>query len=164
MRPGEVSALNVEDILREPTSVLNNIRRSKTDQEGAGVLQYLSPETMERVQRWIETASLTDGPIFRSVPRSNKPDRYNTPLSDRDVARIFKARALAAGLDRVHAPAAEGDGLHQGLWRRHAVVSRSMGRGMAVRRRRALRCRVSSKPDTAGRGTAFMTRRSDGDL
>ncbi len=99
-RRSELVALRIEDLSTEADgSGRIFLAHSKTDQEGAGVLQYLSPETIERVQRWIETASLIDGPIFRSVPRSNKPDRYNTPLSDRDVARIFKARALAAGLD-----------------------------------------------------------------
>lgn len=72
---------------------------SKTDQEGAGHLQYLSPETIELLQQWLDVAGISHGPIFRSTPKSNKADRYDSPLSDRDVARIFKGRALAAGLD-----------------------------------------------------------------
>lgn len=72
---------------------------SKTDQEGAGHLQYVSPETVELIQQWLAVTGITAGAIFRSTPRSNKADRYDTPLSDRDVARIFKARALDAGLD-----------------------------------------------------------------
>lgn len=38
MRPGEVAALNVEDILRKPSGVLIHIRRSKTDQDARGQL------------------------------------------------------------------------------------------------------------------------------
>ncbi|WP_428313035.1 site-specific integrase [Hydrocarboniphaga sp.] len=72
---------------------------SKTDQEGEGFLQYLSPETLELIQGWIKAAGLKSGPIFRSTPNSHKANRYDTPLSDRDVARIFKQRALRAGLD-----------------------------------------------------------------
>ncbi|HBG31496.1 MAG TPA: hypothetical protein DDW98_12850 [Gammaproteobacteria bacterium] len=99
-RRSELVGLRIEDLARETDgSGRVFLAHSKTDQESAGVLQYLSPETMACVQAWLDIASLTDGPIFRSTPRSNKADRYDTPLSDRDVARIFKARALAAGLD-----------------------------------------------------------------
>jgi integrase len=38
MRPGEGSVLDVEDILRKPTGVLINIRRSETDQDAHGQL------------------------------------------------------------------------------------------------------------------------------
>ena len=53
---------------------------------------------MSRIRAWLEVAKLTEGPIFRSVPRSNQIDKYRTALSDRDIARIFKQRALQAGL------------------------------------------------------------------
>jgi integrase len=98
-RRSELVTLKIEDL-----SVENDhsgrifLPSSKTDQEGAGHLQYLSPETLERTQNWIRAAGLTKGPIFRSTPRSHKADRYDTPLSDRDVARIFKQRALQVGL------------------------------------------------------------------
>lgn len=99
-RRSELIALRIEDLSVEPDgSGRILLRHSKTDQEGAGVLQYLSPDAVGRIQRWLEVAGLSEGPIFRSTPRSSKADRYDTPLSDRDVARIFKARALAAGLD-----------------------------------------------------------------
>jgi integrase len=38
MRPGEISALNLADIVPKPTGVLINVRRSKTDQDGQGEL------------------------------------------------------------------------------------------------------------------------------
>ena len=38
MRPGEISALNVEDLQRKPTGVLITIRRSKTDPDSQGRL------------------------------------------------------------------------------------------------------------------------------
>ncbi len=154
-RRSELVALRIEDLAREADgSGRIFLAHSKTDQEGAGVLQYLSPETMERVQRWIDTAGLIDGPIFRSTPRSNRADRYDTPLSDRDVARIFKARALAAGLDaerisghstRVGAAqdllAANFSGaeiMRQGRWKSERMIVRygeslSAGRGAMAR-------------------------------
>jgi integrase len=99
-RRSELITVRIEDLTMEADgSGRIFLGRSKTDQESAGALQYLSPETLARIQRWIDTSGNTDGPIFRSTPNSNKADRYATPLSDRDVARIFKSRALAAGLD-----------------------------------------------------------------
>lgn len=99
-RRSELVTLRFEDFSVEPDgSGRVFLANSKTDQEGVGVLQYLSPDTVLRVQRWISVAGISDGTLFRSTPRSNQADRYDTPLSDRDVARIFKQRALAAGLD-----------------------------------------------------------------
>lgn len=154
-RRSELVALRIEDLAREADgSGRIFLAHSKTDQEGAGVLQYLSPETMDRLERWIETAGLSAGAIFRSTPRSNKADRYDTPLSDRDVARIFKARARAAGLDaerisghstRVGAAqdllAANFSGaeiMRQGRWKSERMIVRygeslSAGRGAMAR-------------------------------
>lgn len=99
-RRSELVALQFEDLSVEADgSGRVFLAHSKTDQEGAGVLQYLSPDTLERVQRWIGVAGIQDGALFRSTPRSNRADRYDTPLSDRDIARIFKRVALAAGID-----------------------------------------------------------------
>ncbi len=99
-RRSELIVLRIED-LSEETDGSGRIflANSKTDQEGSGFLQYLSPETLGLIKEWLAIAGLVEGPIFRSTPKSNKPDRYATPLSDRDVARIFKQRALQAGLD-----------------------------------------------------------------
>lgn len=160
-RRSELVALRVEDLVREADgSGRIFLAHSKTDQEGVGVLQYLSAETMDRVQRWIETASLTEGPIFRSTPRSNRANRYDTPLSDRDVARIFKARALAAGLDaerisghstRVGATQdllaanfSAAEIMRQGRWKSERMIVRygeslSAGRGAMARMLRAKR-------------------------
>lgn len=160
-RRSELVALRIEDLAREADgSGRVFLAHSKTDQERVGVLQYLSPETMDRLERWIETAGLSEGPIFRSTPRSNKANRYDTPLSDRDVARIFKARALAAGLDaerisghstRVGAAqdllAANFSGaeiMRQGRWKSERMIVRygeslSAGRGAMARLLRAKR-------------------------
>jgi integrase len=162
-RRSELVGLRIEDLSREADgSGRLFLAHSKTDQEGVGVLQYLSPETMDRVQAWIVIAGLSEGPIFRSTPRSNQVNRYDTPLSDRDVARIFKARARAAGLDaecisghstRVGAAqdllAANFSGaeiMRQGRWKSERMIVRygeslSAGRGAMARlirsRRRA---------------------------
>jgi len=38
VRPGEVSALDVGDIITKPAGILINVRRSKTDQDARGQL------------------------------------------------------------------------------------------------------------------------------
>ena len=55
------------------------IRRSKTDQEGKGVVQFLGKPTAERVRAWLLSAGLTDGALFRGVKsgqaEGRAPDR-----------------------------------------------------------------------------------------
>jgi integrase len=99
-RRSELVHLQAEHFTVEPDgSGRVFLPHSKTDQEGEGVLQYLSPATVDLVLQWMGMANITGGPLFRSTPRSNQPDRYRNPLSDRDVARIFKRLALASGMD-----------------------------------------------------------------
>lgn len=110
-RRSELVALQLEQISREKDGTGRVLlERSKTDQEGEGAMLYLSPATTARVQRWVELAALESGPLFRTIPHIRKraaipamesQERYPTALSDRDVARIFKRRAAAAGLDAV---------------------------------------------------------------
>jgi integrase len=106
-RRGELVALNVEDLTREADgSGRLLLRRSKTDQEGAGAVVYVSPETMTLIDRWLALAAHPQGALFRSIPHIGKPPtlpnhgggRYPRALTDGDIARIFKRRARAAGL------------------------------------------------------------------
>lgn len=154
-RRSELIVLRVEDFSVEPDgSGRLFLQRSKTDQEASGVVQYVSPDTVLCVKSWLDVSQVSSGPIFRSTPRSNRADRYDTPLSDRDVARIFKQRALAAGLDperisghstRVGAAqdllAANFSGaeiMRQGRWKTERMIVRygenlSAGRGAMAR-------------------------------
>lgn len=97
-RRSELVSLRVEDLSVEADgSGRMFLAHSKTDQEGAGVLQYLTPSTVELLRSWMSMANISDGPIFRSCAHNR--ESFDKPLSGRDVARIFKARALASGLD-----------------------------------------------------------------
>ena len=80
-----------------------NLRRAKTDQEGAGrrlgIPYGASEETcpVRSVQSWLQSARIVDGAVFRSLDRFQRVQPRR--LSDKAVARIVKRRAAAAGLD-----------------------------------------------------------------
>jgi len=71
------------------------VRRGKTDQEGAGMVRYLAPDTMKLLLDWTGAAGISEGPLFRSV---RKGGRVGDALDGGDVARVFKAMVQAAGL------------------------------------------------------------------
>jgi integrase len=103
LRRSEIVALDVDDLsfVGEGVSVL--IRRSKTDQEGAGVLLGVpfgsNPDTcpVRALQAWIaqlDDASAT-APLFVAL---NRHSQAGDRLLGRDVARIVRRRCAAAGL------------------------------------------------------------------
>lgn len=102
-RRSEVAALEVADVERHDDGLVVNLRRSKTDQEGAGRrvgLPYGSnPETcpVRTLEAWLEAAAIEDGPLFRPVTMHGRLGAR--ALSGRAVAEIVKRRVLAAGLD-----------------------------------------------------------------
>jgi hypothetical protein len=79
------------------------LRRSKTDQNGAGrkigIPYGANPETcpVRVLQSWIEQGSITSGPVFRSITRHGHLRQGR--LSGIDVARVVKKLAHRAGLD-----------------------------------------------------------------
>ena len=95
LRVSEISALDVSDVNLDEKTVL--VRRSKTDQEGAGALQFLGEPTVARVRAWLEGASLTEGALFRAVHRSGRVQAKR--LGSRSIRRILVCRARDAGLE-----------------------------------------------------------------
>lgn len=95
-RRGELVALRLEDLARGADgSATVLIRRSKTDQEGAGAVAWLSPRALRAVDAWLAAAGVAEGLLFRSL----KSGRAGGPLPARDVARRLKVLAARAGLD-----------------------------------------------------------------
>lgn len=100
-RRSELVGLDVEDLTFTEDGVKVRIRRSKTDQEGAGQVigivygSGLCP--VRALRQWLETAGITTGPVFRSVHRGGhvQPGR----LSDQVVASVVKQLAAAVRLD-----------------------------------------------------------------
>ena len=99
-RRSELAALDVTDITRDADGTGTAlIRRSKTDQEGAGRLAFVSAATVRAIDTWLDAAAITTGPLFVPLGNARKAER----LSEGDVARIFRRRARHCGVrDRRH--------------------------------------------------------------
>jgi site-specific recombinase XerD len=109
-RRSELVALQVEDLEVLPQGLRVTIRRSKTDQEGAGrVIAVARGEVhcpVAAVQEWLQAADITTGPVLRRVGKRGRVN--NEALSDRSVAALVKDDAARAGFD---AQAFSGDSL-----------------------------------------------------
>ncbi len=102
-RRSELVGLDVEDCAFSKDGLTVTLRRSKTDQESqgrkVGIPYGSNPETcpVRTIQTWLETATVTSGPLFRALNRHGQvqPGR----LSGLGVARVVKKLAQRAGLD-----------------------------------------------------------------
>jgi integrase len=101
LRRAELVSLNFEDVATGPEGLTITLRRSKTDQEGAGRVIGVpfgsAPATcpVRALAAWLTAAGLTEGPIFRGVSRHGA---LLGRLSDRGVARVVQRTAAAVGL------------------------------------------------------------------
>ncbi|MCY3823239.1 MAG: tyrosine-type recombinase/integrase [Nitrospinae bacterium] len=95
LRVSEVAALDVADVNLEEQTVW--IRRSKTDQEGQGVMQYLGEPTVGRIRAWLALAGIEEGALFRPVYKGGRlrPGR----LTDRSIRSIIARWGKAAGAE-----------------------------------------------------------------
>jgi integrase len=102
-RRSELVALDIADCAFGKDGLTVTLRRSKTDQDGAGrkvgIPYGSNPETcpVRTIQAWIEQVGITTGPLFRSVSRHGQVQVGR--LGGIDVARIVKKLAGRAGLD-----------------------------------------------------------------
>jgi integrase len=102
LRRSELVALDLADLEHVPEGLIITLRRSKTDQEGAGrrigVPYGGSSQTcpVAAARDWITSANLDRGPLFRRVDRHGN---VGGRLSDRSVALIVKAGATRVGID-----------------------------------------------------------------
>ena len=102
-RRSELVGLDVEDCAFGKDGLTVTLRRSKTDQAGAGrkigIPYGSNPDTcpVRTMQAWIELAAISAGPMFRSINRHGQVQPGG--LSGIDVARVVKKLAERAGLD-----------------------------------------------------------------
>lgn len=103
LRRAELAALDVQDVRWGNGAAVLRIRRSKTDQEGAGrfVTASALPDSaacpVEALRQWIAVGSLEDGPLFRPVSRGDRIQARR--LQERAVVRLVKAGVVRLGLD-----------------------------------------------------------------
>src|SRR5215218_4655178 len=138
LRRSELVALDVADLVPDRDGLRLMIRRSKTDQEGAGQEiavphgRHLKP--VEAVRSWLRAAGITEGPVFRPVSRAGTV--RGARLTDQSIANIVKRYATAAGLD----PAAfSGHSLRAGFVTTAAERNVELTRIMDVTRHRDVR-------------------------
>lgn len=103
MRRSELVGLDVQNVQQTHDGLVVTIRKSKTDQEGAGRkigIPYGShPQTcpVRALQAWLQASGIEEGPLFRSVNRHGK--LVEGRLGDRAVALVVKRALEAAGKD-----------------------------------------------------------------
>ena len=101
-RRSEIAALDVSDLDFLAEGVRVRIRRSKTDQEGAGqevaIPHGRSIKPVDALRQWLDAAGIEDGAVFRPISRSQnvRGAKRLTPVS---IARIIKAYAHEAGFE-----------------------------------------------------------------
>lgn len=93
-RRSELVALRVEDVTYFESGMELLLRRSKTDQEGAGRTVFIPAAKglrcpVKALRDWLQQAEIGEGPIFRSVSRHDCVARER-PLSAQSVALIVK--------------------------------------------------------------------------
>jgi len=103
LRRSELVTLEIGDLVLQEGGALLTLRRSKTDQDGAGqmigILNGSTIRALDHLATWCEAAGITSGLLFRSVDRHGRVGDF---LSDRSVARIIKSAAEIVGLDPEH--------------------------------------------------------------
>jgi integrase len=103
-RRSELVGLMHEDMVQYDSGVELLLRRSKTDQEGAGRTVFIPHARGSRcpvnaLMSWLALAGISSGPLFRRISRYDKLVA-NAPLTPQSVALIVKASVrLMAGED-----------------------------------------------------------------
>jgi site-specific recombinase XerD len=97
LRRSELVALTVDHLtVDEDGTGAILVRKSKTDQEGRGAVQFLSIAAVEALTRYIAANDITEGQLFR---RFIKGRGMGENISSDSVAKAFKRLAVLAGVD-----------------------------------------------------------------
>ena len=93
LRISEASALQVSDVEATADGGAVTIRASKTDQQGDGAVRFLGAPTVAAVQRYLEAAGITDGPLFRRIRKGGRVT--DAGLGADSIRAIVRKRAAA---------------------------------------------------------------------
>jgi integrase len=105
-RRAELAAIRTEDLAWSDRGVVVTLRRSKTDQEGAGrgvaipFARVASRCPVRALRAWLEAAGIVSGPVFRSVNRHGQVSAQ--AITPKTVALVVKRAGDAAGIDADH--------------------------------------------------------------
>jgi len=98
-RRSELAALTVADLEEVDEGLRVHIRKSKTDQEGAGevvpVIRGNGNCPVQAVRAWLEATGITEGPVFRRVGKGRKV--FPAGLTPFSISEIVKRYAGLAG-------------------------------------------------------------------
>jgi len=103
-RRSELVGLRHEDMVQYDSGLALLLRRSKTDQEGAGRTVFVPYARGSRcpvmaLKQWLALAGISSGPLFRRINRYDKLVA-DIPLTPQSVALIVKASVrMMAGVD-----------------------------------------------------------------
>jgi len=94
-RQSELTGLDVSDVQLRLDEMIVTLRKSKTDQEGRGIVKRIprvgaTPDMcpVNALEQWLAAAEITDGPLFRKIDRWGHPSKVR--MSPRSVAFIVK--------------------------------------------------------------------------
>ena len=133
-RRSELAGLNREDVEFTRDGLKVNLRRSKTDQEGAGRLVGVpfgsDPQTcpVRTLETWITAAGIDQGPLFRGVDRHGRMSE--TAITAQVVRLVVKRSCEALGLPAVEFGA---HSLRSGLATQAAMMEHPTGHHAADR-------------------------------
>ena len=102
-RRTELISINYEDLEFVPEGLKINLRRSKTDQFGEGMIKGLSYFSNENycpvinLKKWLELSNINSGPIFRRFTKGSVIS--NNRLTDQTVVLIIKKYLNLAGIE-----------------------------------------------------------------
>ena len=102
-RRNEIVSLDFEDLEFVFEGLKINVKRSKTDQFGAGLtkgLPYFENKLycpVTTIRRWINVSKIKDGPLFRRFAKGSK--LLENRLTDQTVALIIKQYLNIAGIN-----------------------------------------------------------------
>ena len=107
LRRSEICNLQFEDIIEEKQGLSIILRKSKTDQEGAGqkiaVINGNNIKPVDRLNKWINKSKINEGYLFQSFTMGRQPRSGGKPsgnrIDDGEIAKIVKKYVKLIGLD-----------------------------------------------------------------
>jgi site-specific recombinase XerD len=108
LRRSELAALNVDDVEIERRGLVISLKRSKTDQQGAGREvgvhrgQHRVTCPVRALEAWLQVRPAGPGALFVAADLNTGVLRMERRLSGQGIAAVVKAAAKRAGLDAAH--------------------------------------------------------------